>query len=101
MKIPEYIKKLLKKREDYAMKYLSCETNLNDWLDKKGIFDECACGEYSCLFNTGVEVFTPGSASSTIEYLENLKKGQLQGRDKIKCYEIQCLGLFTGQNSSV
>lgn len=24
-------------------------------------------------FNTGVEVFTPGSATATIEYLESLK----------------------------
>ena len=27
MKIPKKIKTLLKKREDYAMKYLSCELN--------------------------------------------------------------------------
>ena len=73
MKIPKQIKKLLKKREDYAMKYLSCVSNLNEWLDSKGIFNECICGDHSCLFNTGVEVFTPGSATSTIEYLESLK----------------------------
>lgn len=73
MKIPKQIKTLLKKREDYAMKYLSCESELNDWLDSKGIFNKCICGDHSCLFNTGVEVFTPGSATTTIEYLESLK----------------------------
>ena len=73
MKIPKQIKTLLKKREDYAMEYLSCESKLNDWLDSKGIFNECICGDHSYLFNTGVEVFTPGSATSTIEYLESLK----------------------------
>ena len=55
------------------MKYISCESELNDWLDSKGIFNECTCGDHSCLFNTGVEVFTPGSATTTIEYLESLK----------------------------
>ncbi len=49
------------------------ELKLNDWLDSKGIFNECICGDHSCLFNTGVEVFTPGSATTTIEYLESLK----------------------------
>ena len=73
LKIPKQIKTLLKQRENYAMKYLSCESKLNDWLDSKGIFNECICGDHSCLFNTGVEVFTPGSAASTIEYLESLK----------------------------
>ena len=73
MKIPKQIKTLLKRREIYAMEYLSCESKLNDWLDSKGIFNECICGDHSCLFNTGVEVFTPGSASITIEYLESLK----------------------------
>ena len=55
------------------MQYLACESKLNDWLDSKGIFNECICRDHSCLFNTGVEVFTPGSATSTIEYLESLK----------------------------
>ena len=55
------------------MEYLSCESKLNDWLDSKGIFNECICGDHSYLFNTGVEVFTPGSAATTIEYLESLK----------------------------
>lgn len=73
MKIPKQIKELLKQRENYAMKYISCESELNDWLDSKGIFNECTCGDHSCLFNTGVEVFTPGSATTTIEYLESLK----------------------------
>ncbi|MBR1639545.1 MAG: hypothetical protein IJ688_09180 [Treponema sp.] len=73
MKIPKQIKTLLKKREDYAMKYLSCESELNDWLDRKGIFNECTCGDRSSLFNTGVDVFTLGSAATTIEYLESLK----------------------------
>ena len=73
MKIPKKIKTLLKKREDYAMKWLSCESKLNDWLDSKGIFNKCISGDHSCLFNTGVEVFTPGSATTTIEYLESLK----------------------------
>ena len=73
MKIAKKIKTLLKKRENYAMKYLSCESELNDWLDSKGIFIECICGDHSCLFNTGVEVFTPGSAATTIKYLESLK----------------------------
>ena len=73
MKIAKKIKTLLKKRENYAMKYLSCESELNDWLDSKGIFNECICGDHSCLFNTGVEVFTPGSAATTIKYLESLK----------------------------
>lgn len=73
MKIPKQIKELLKQRENYAMEYISCESNLNDWLDSKGIFDECTCGDHSCLFNTGVEVFSPGSAATTIEYLESLK----------------------------
>lgn len=73
MRIPKQIKELLKQREDYAMKYISCESELNDWLDSKGIFNECTCGDHSCLFNTGVEVFTPGSATTTIEYLESLK----------------------------
>ena len=73
MKIPKQIKELLKQRENYAMKYISCESKLNDWLDSKGIFDECTCGDHSCLFNTGVEVFSPGSAATTIEYLESLK----------------------------
>lgn len=73
MKIPKKIKTLLKRRENYAMKYIECESELNDWLDSKGIFNKCACGERSCLFNTGVEVFTPGSATTTIEYLESLK----------------------------
>lgn len=73
MKIPKQIKTLLKKREDYAMKYLSCESKLNDWLDSKGKFNECTCGDHSCLFNTGVEVFNSGSAATTIEYLESLK----------------------------
>lgn len=73
MKIPKQIKELLKQRENHAMKYISCESELNDWLDSKGIFNECTCGDHSCLFNTGVEVFTPGSATTTIEYLESLK----------------------------
>ena len=73
MKVPKKIKTLLKQREDYAMKYIACESELNDWLDSKGIFNECTCEDRSCLFNTGVEVFTPGSASTTIEYLESLK----------------------------
>ena len=73
MKIPKQIKNLLKQRENYAMNYIVCESKLNDWLDSKGIFNECVCGEHSCLFNTGVEVFTPGSAAITIEYLESLK----------------------------
>lgn len=73
MKIPKKIKTLLKKREDCAMKYIACESELNDWLDSKGIFNECTCGDHSCLFNTGVEVFSPGSAATTIEYLESLK----------------------------
>ena len=73
MKIPEKIKTLLKQRENYAIEYLSCESKLNDWLDSKGIFNKCICGDHSCLFNTGVEVFTPGSATATIEYLESLK----------------------------
>lgn len=73
MKVPKKIKELLKQREDYAMEYLSCESELNDWLESKGIFNECICGDHSCLFNTGVEVFTPGSATTTIEYLESLK----------------------------
>ncbi len=55
------------------MKYIACESELNDWLDSKGIFNECACGDHSCLFNTGTEVFTPGNAATTIEYLESLK----------------------------
>lgn len=73
MKIPEQIKTLLKQREDYAMKYIAYESELNDWLDSKGIFNECISGDSSCLFNMGVEVFSPGSAASTIEYLESLK----------------------------
>ncbi|MCQ2088171.1 MAG: hypothetical protein MJZ37_08950 [Bacilli bacterium] len=73
MKIPVQIKKLIKQREVYAMNYIACESKLNDWLDSKGIFNECVCGDCSCLFNTGVEVFTPGSAAITIEYLERLK----------------------------
>lgn len=73
MKIPKQIKTLIKQREDYAMKYIACESELNDWLDSKGIFNECACGDHSCLFNTGTEVFTPGNAATTIEYLESLK----------------------------
>lgn len=73
MKIPKQIKTLLKKRENYAMEYLLCESKLNDWLDSKEIFNECISGDHSCLFNTGVEVFTPGSATTTIEYLESLK----------------------------
>lgn len=73
MKIAKQIKNLLEQREDYAMKYLSCESKLNDWLESKGIFNECTCGDHSCLFNTGVDVFTPGSAATTIEYLESLK----------------------------
>ena len=73
MKIPKQIKTLLKQREDYALKYLACESKLNDWLDSKGIFNECTCGDFSYLFNTGVEVFLPGSAARTIEYLESLK----------------------------
>lgn len=73
MQIPEQIKTLLKKREDYAMKYIACESELNDWLDSKGIFNECTCGDCSCLFNTGVEVFNTGSATRTIKYLESLK----------------------------
>lgn len=73
MKIPKKIKTLLKKREDYAMKYIACESELNDWLDSKGIFNECTCGYHSFLFNTGVEVFSTGSAATTIEYLESLK----------------------------
>lgn len=73
MKIPKQIKNLLKQRENYATKYLACESKLNDWLDSKEIFNECVCGDRSCLFNTGVEVFTPGSAATTIEYLESLK----------------------------
>ena len=73
MKIPKQIKELLKKREEYAMKYIACESKLNDWLDSKGIFNECTCGDRSCLFNTGVEVFSPGSAATTIKYLESLK----------------------------
>ena len=73
MKIPKQIKKLLEQREYYAMKYLSYESELNDWLDSRGIFNECTCGDRSSLFNTGVDVFTPGSAATTIEYLESLK----------------------------
>lgn len=73
MKIPEQIKTLIKQREDYAINYITCESKLNDWLDSKGIFNECTCGDYSYLFNTGVEVFTLGSAAKTIEYLESLK----------------------------
>lgn len=73
MEVPKKIKTLLKQREDYATKYIVCESKLNDWLESKGIFNECVCGDRSCLFNTGVEVFTPGSAATTIEYLESLK----------------------------
>lgn len=36
--IPKKIKELLKQRENYAMKYLLCESKLNDWLESKGIF---------------------------------------------------------------
>lgn len=70
MEVPKKIKTLLKQREDYATKYIACESKLNDWLDSKGIFNKCVCGKRSCLFNTGVEVFSPGSAATTIEYLD-------------------------------
>ena len=73
MKIPKQIETLLKERENYAMKYIACESELNDWLESKGIFNECTCGDHLCLFNTGVEVFNMGSATITIKYLESLK----------------------------
>lgn len=73
MKIPKQIKTLLKQRENYATKYIAYESKLNDWLYSKGMFYECTCGDHSCLFNTGVEVFNSGSAATTIEYLESLK----------------------------
>ena len=45
---------------------------LNYWLEKKGIFEKCACGEHDCLFNTGVEAMSPGSAGMTIQVLEEM-----------------------------
>lgn len=46
------------------------ESELNDWLDNKGIFNKCTCGHHSFLFNTGVEVFNPGSAAQQLSILK-------------------------------
>lgn len=73
MKVPKYIKQLLRDREHYALSYLSCESELNDWLDKKGIFEKVTCGECGDLFNTGaVAACESGTAEITIAYLETL-----------------------------
>lgn len=72
MKVPKYIQKLIKKREAVATNFVSLDSKLNDWLEKKGIFNECACGENGGLFNGGCVELESGSAKTTIEYLESL-----------------------------
>lgn len=73
MKVPKYIKELIKEREKYAMGYISCESKLNDWLDKKGIFEKVTCGEHGYLFNSGaVAICESGTTEITIKYLESL-----------------------------
>ena len=73
MKVPKYIKQLIRDRENYATSYMFCESKLNDWLEKKGIFEKVTCGERSDLFNTGaVTMCESGIAQLTIEYLESL-----------------------------
>ena len=48
-------------------------SKLNDWLEKKGIFEKVTCGEHGDLFNTGaVAMCESGVAQLTIEYLESL-----------------------------
>jgi len=73
MKVPKYIKELLKKRENVATELVCYDAQLNDWLDKKGVINECVCGEQSGLFNTGCIELESGSALATIEYLESLR----------------------------
>ena len=73
MKVPKHIKQLIRDREKYAMGYMYCESKLNDWLEKKGIFEKVTCGEHGDLFNTGaVAMCESGVAQLTIEYLESL-----------------------------
>lgn len=72
MKVPNHIKNLLKHREYLATSFVSVDSELNDWLDKKGIFEKCVCGEHSGLFNGGCIELESGSAQITIEYLESL-----------------------------
>ena len=74
MTVPKYIQKLIKKREFVATELVSLDSKLNDWLDKKGIFNECTCGEYSGLFNGGCIELETGSAMATIKYLESIKE---------------------------
>ena len=74
MIVPKYIQKLIKERENIATKFVSLDSELNDWLDKKGIFNKCICGEYSGLFNGGCIELESGSAESTIQYLESIKE---------------------------
>ncbi len=40
MKIPKYIKNLIKQRERVAITLLALDSKLNTWLDKKGIFEK-------------------------------------------------------------
>ena len=72
MKVPKYIQKLIKKRENVATEFVCLDSKLNDWLEKKGIFNECMCGENSGLFNGGCIELESGSAMTTIKYLESL-----------------------------
>lgn len=74
MTVPKYIKKLIKEREKVATEFVALDSKLNDWLTKKGIFDEICLGDECDLFNGGCAELESGSASITIEYLEGLDK---------------------------
>ena len=74
MKVPNNIKKLLKEREDVATQLVALDSELNDWLCKKHIFNEICCGDHYSLFNTGSQELESGSAESTIKYLESIEE---------------------------
>ena len=74
MKVPKYIKKVIKEREKVATRFVELDSILNDWLCKKHIFNEICMGDKYNLFNGGCQELESGSASITIEYLEGLEK---------------------------
>lgn len=73
MKVPKYVKKIIHQREKAGTDFVAYDSQLSDWLEKKGIFEKVSCGEKECLFNTGVAALESGTAQIIIEYLENLK----------------------------
>lgn len=72
MKVPKYIIELIKQREKVATELVSLDSKLNDWLDDKGVFDKCICGDHSGLFNSGCIELESGSGQITIDYLKKL-----------------------------